>query len=98
MLVIPTFMANKSPVALFLARNTLPNAPRLIGFIISKSSIDVRSLARGLSGLARKLRTVSSSTELSSSAMALDESTFSSSISPQSSMYFSLDLRNNKSA
>ena len=91
MLETTTLIANKSPVALFLARKTLPNAPRLIGFIISKSSIDVRSLARGFSGLARKLRTVSSSAELSSSAVAFDESTFSSSICPQSSMYFSLD-------
>lgn len=84
-----TFIANKSPVALFRARNTRPNAPLLIGFIISKSSIDVRSLEHGSIGLARRLRTVSSSIELSSSTMAFG-STFSSSICPQRSTYFSL--------
>lgn len=32
-----TLMANRSPVALFLARYTLPKAPLLMGFRISKS-------------------------------------------------------------
>lgn len=84
-----TFIANKSPVALFLARKTRPKAPLLIGLIISKSSMDVRSLVHGLIGLARKLRTVSSSVELSSSAIFI-ESAFSSSICPHRSTYFSL--------
>lgn len=86
-----TFIANKSPVALFLARKTLPYAPLLIGLIISKSSIDVRSLVFVLIGLARKLRTVSSSTGLSSSAV-WDEWTFSSAIWAYSWIYFSLAI------
>lgn len=85
-----TFIANKSPVALFRVRKTRPNAPLLMGFIISKSSIEVRSLEQVLIGLARRLRTASSSTELSSSATLVDESTFSSSICPQRDIYFSL--------
>lgn len=85
-----TLIANKSPVALFLARKTLPKAPLLIGFIISKSSIDVRSLDNVFIGLARILRLESSSVELSSSPVVLDGSTLSSSMCPQSNIYFSL--------
>jgi len=85
-----TFIAKKSPVTLFRVRKTRPNAPLLMGFIILKSAIVVRSLEQALIGLARRLRTVSSSTELSSSATLVDESTFSSSICPQRAIYFSL--------
>lgn len=38
-----TLMAKVSPVVFFLAKNTLPKAPLLIGFIISKSSMHVLS-------------------------------------------------------
>lgn len=85
-----TLIANKSPVDLFWARKTRPNAPLLIGFIISKSSIEVLSLEKPLIGLARRLRIVSSSTELSSSAMLFDDSALSSCICSQRVKYFSL--------
>lgn len=84
-----TLMANRSPVVIFLAKKTRPNAPRLIGFIISKSSMDVRSLLMGWAGLARKLRTTSSS----SSIIILVSSNFSRSIASQSWRYFSLQTK-----
>lgn len=46
-----TFIANKSPVVRFRARNTLPKAPLLIGLIISKSSMLVLSLCNGCRGV-----------------------------------------------
>lgn len=46
-----TFIANKSPVVRFRARKTLPKAPLLIGLIISKSSMLVRSLCKGCRGV-----------------------------------------------
>lgn len=87
---IETFIAKRSPVVLFLAKKTRPKAPRLIGLIISKSSMEVRSLEECI-GLVLKLRTTSSSRAVSSSIKELSKSTFSSSTSSQSCRYFSLD-------
>lgn len=84
-----TFIANRSPVVLFFAKNTRPNAPRLIGFIISKSSIEVRSLEE-CTGLLLRLRKTSSSKGASSSITVLVISTLSSSTSSHSCKYFSL--------
>jgi hypothetical protein len=39
-----TLIAKRSPVVRFLAKKTLPNAPLLIGLMISKSSMLVLSL------------------------------------------------------
>lgn len=84
-----TFIAKRSPVVRFLAKKTRPKAPRLIGLIISKSSIVVRSL-EGCMGLVLKLRMTSSSNGASSSITVLLISTFSSSTISQSCKYFSL--------
>ncbi len=38
---LPTLMAKRSPVVRFLARYTRPNAPLLMGLMISNSSMDI---------------------------------------------------------
>lgn len=46
-----TFIANKSPVVRLRARKTFPKAPLLIGLMISKSSMLVRSLCDECKGV-----------------------------------------------